>query len=130
MPLDFSLYGSSHVGFLAALIEPSDVPMILRIDLLATDFFRDKAYPTFLYFNPHPTGKTVSLDVGDGKHDLFDSIGGQFIQRQSTGKVSVEIPAKGARVIVIAPAGGELKRDGARLRLNGIVIGHAAKGAK
>jgi hypothetical protein len=130
MPLDFGLYGSSHVGFLAAIVSPTDVEMILRIDLLATDFFRDQAYPTFLYYNPHPTNRNVSVDVGEGQRDLFDSIGGQFIQRRCTGTVAVEIPAKGVRVIVITPAGGEPSRDGARLRLNGVVIDQTAGAAK
>jgi hypothetical protein len=122
MPLDFGLYGSSHAGFLGALVSPTDVPMILQIDLLATDFFRERAFPTFLYFNPHAADKAVSLDVGAGKHDLFDSLSGEFLQRQSSGNTSITIPAKGVRVIVIAPAGGEVKRDGTRLLLNGVVI--------
>jgi hypothetical protein len=53
---------------------------------------------------------------------LFDSIAGQFLQRQCTGRVAVEIPARGVRVIVIAPAGAEVKPDGGtRPRPNGVV---------
>jgi hypothetical protein len=122
MPLDFGLYGSSHSGFMAALVAPTNVPMILRIDLLATDFFRDKAYPTFLYYNPYASAREVSLEVGEPKTDLFDSVDGRFLKRGCTGTTSIAIPAKGVRVIVVAPAGGELKRDGSRLRLDGIVI--------
>jgi hypothetical protein len=122
MPLDFGLYGSSHSGFMAALVAPTNVPMILRIDLLATDFFRDKAYPTFLYYNPYPTAREVSVAVGEDKIDLYDSIEQRFLKRACTGITSISIPAKGVRVIVVAPAAGKLERDGRRLRLNGIVI--------
>ncbi|MGB7157965.1 MAG: hypothetical protein WBD40_07850 [Tepidisphaeraceae bacterium] len=126
MPLDFGLYGSSHSGFFAALIAPTDVPMILRIDLLATDFFRDRAYPTFLYYNPHPTSRDVSIDLGEGMKDLFDSVEGRFVARECTGTTSIAIPANSVRVVVLAPAGGELKRDGSHVRLNGVVIDHTA----
>ena len=44
------------------------------------------------------------------------------MKRGCTGKVSIAIPAKGIRVVVVAPAGGELKRDGARVQVDGIVI--------
>jgi len=27
--------------------------MILQLDCLATDFFHDRAYPTYLYYNPY-----------------------------------------------------------------------------
>jgi hypothetical protein len=44
---DLGLYGSSYVGMLGALIRPTNEPYILQLDCLATDFFRDRAYPTF-----------------------------------------------------------------------------------
>ena len=53
MPSDFSLYGSSHVGFLAAILQRTSDERILKIDCLATDFRHAKAYPTFLLFNPY-----------------------------------------------------------------------------
>jgi len=105
MPLDFGLYGSSHVGFLAALVEPTDVPMILRIDLLATDFFHAAdTPPTFLYYNPHPEAKNVSLDVRAVAKDLFDSVENRVLVRRAAGTVSISIPANGARVVTIKTA--------------------------
>jgi len=49
---DLGLYGSSFVGLLGALVEPSNVEGILRIDLLATESFAPERYPTYLYLQP------------------------------------------------------------------------------
>jgi hypothetical protein len=129
MPLDFGLYGSSHVGFLAAVVSPTDVPMILQMDLLATDFFRSDAYPTFLYYNPHPDPRDVTLDVGAGEKDLYDSISNEFLNRRCSGAVKVSIPATGTRVVVVAPSGAKSEREGAQLRLNGITVDSMAGAA-
>jgi hypothetical protein len=57
---DLGLYGSSYVGMLGALVRPASDPRILQLDCLATDFFRDKAYPTFLYYNPYAPAAQAS----------------------------------------------------------------------
>ena len=44
-PTDFGLYGSSHVGLMAACIGATNDEKILQLDLLATDFFHAPAYP-------------------------------------------------------------------------------------
>src|SRR5687767_44110 len=41
---DLGVYGSGFVGMFAAMITPGEDPMIPQLDLLACDFFRDKAY--------------------------------------------------------------------------------------
>src|SRR5690606_35394315 len=47
----FSVYGSAHVGIFGSIIRPTDVDGILQLDLLATDFFRDEAYPSYLCYD-------------------------------------------------------------------------------
>ena len=49
------LYGSSHVGYLAAIINNTNIEGILQLDLLKTDFYKQEAFPTYLYFNPFET---------------------------------------------------------------------------
>jgi hypothetical protein len=43
---DLGLYGGGFVGLFAGIVAPSNEPMIPRLDLLATDFFHDRAYPS------------------------------------------------------------------------------------
>ncbi len=39
LPNNIGLYGSSHIGYLAALVEQTNVEKILQLDCLATDFY-------------------------------------------------------------------------------------------
>jgi hypothetical protein len=45
----FSVYGSGHAGIFGSIIRTTDVAGVLQLNLLATDFYHDKAYPSFLY---------------------------------------------------------------------------------
>ena len=65
-PTNFALYGSSHAGIFGGIIDTTDVPMILRLDVLKTDYFHAAAYPTFLMFNPDSIQHSVSFDAGIG----------------------------------------------------------------
>ena len=63
-PTDLALYGGSYVGFFGGIVSRTNVEMILQLDCLATDFFHDRAYPTYLYYNPYDVAKEVQIDVG------------------------------------------------------------------
>ena len=41
---NLALYGASHVGILGGIIDTTNVPMVLRLDLLKTDYFGGAAY--------------------------------------------------------------------------------------
>jgi hypothetical protein len=120
-PTDFGVYGSSHVGFLAAMVERTNVEMILQLDLPATEFFRPRAYPTFLYYNPYPEKKIVEIDLGPQPRDLYDAAADAFVLKAVAGKARFDIEPDRARVLVVAPAGGKLTRDGARTIIDGVV---------
>lgn len=126
MPLDLGLYGSSHVGFLAAIVRPTDVLMILQLNLLSTDFFKGPAYPTYLYYNPHPEEKTVSIGVGEDPRDLYDAIEGRFLARRAANSGTFTVPAGGVRMVVLVPSDGRLTRNGRQVLINDIVIDFAA----
>jgi len=119
---DLSAYGSSHVGSLGGIVRASNVPGILRIDLLRTDYFHARAYPTALYYNPYPVDKTVSIPLEDQPVDLYDAVSNQFVHKGVQGVVDVTFPPSTARVLVLAPAGGKLRRDGARTLINDTVV--------
>ena len=71
---NISLYSGSSVGYLAALIEKTNVEGILRIDVNKTDFFGNAAFPVYLYYNPYSEDKTVELELPSGEYDLYDAI--------------------------------------------------------
>ncbi len=119
---DLGLYGGSLVGLFGGLIARTRHEAVLRLDCLATDFFRPTACPTFLYFNPHAEAKGVELDVGEGTQDLYDAVSNRFLRRGVTGTATLTIPADGAVLLVIAPAGGTLTCDGRKTLIDGVVI--------
>lgn len=102
---DLSLYGSSHVGLMAAVIEHTDDESILRVDCLKTDFFHSDARPTCLYYNPHDEAREIHIDAGPGPVDLYDTVHQRFICRQARGRLSMRLPSDTAIVVVSLPAG-------------------------
>jgi hypothetical protein len=102
---------------------------ILQLNLLATDFFREKAWPSFLYYNPHSTSKTVSIPIEPGKKtDLYNSITGKFIARDLSSTGQVTIPQQNAAVIVCVPSGAKLSYEGNKMFADGIVVDYKYHG--
>jgi hypothetical protein len=123
---DLGLYGSSHVGFLGAIVSATGDPAILQLDLLATDFFHGPSYPTFLYWNPYPDRRTVALDVGTGARDLYSATVKRFVVLGATGRCELTLEPRSALVIVIVPAGAARALEDGRLLADGVVIDYQA----
>ncbi len=119
---NFALYGSSHVGYMAAVVDTTDVPKVLRLDLLKTDFGHSPAYPTYLYFNPFDSTVTVSIDLGNEASDIYDAAANSFILNSVSHKTLFTIPANSARVLVLVPAGGTVTYSDENMLINGIVV--------
>ncbi|MCX6929141.1 MAG: hypothetical protein NT154_38880, partial [Verrucomicrobia bacterium] len=119
---DLGLYGSSYVGLLGAIVRPTSVTGILQLDCLASDFFHDKAYPTFLLYNPYAEERRVEIIVGGQVADLYDATSRQFVARKVRNKAKVTLALDSAAVIVVAPAGGRYVEDGRRSLINGVVV--------
>lgn len=119
---DFALYAGSHAGIFGALISPTNVPGVLAVDLLATDYFRGPAYPTYLYYNPYPEEKEVLIEVGPEAKDLYDAVGKTFVAREARGTTEIPIPADSARVVVVIPAGKEVVYAEGKLLVDGVVV--------
>ena len=124
--IDFCLYGGSHVGMLGGLMNKTNHEAVLQWDCLKTDYFQDKTYPTYLYYNPYSETKTVEITVGSGLSHLYDIVEKDFIQHNVSGTTSFTIDGDSARVIVIVPATGEVKRKGGLLSVNGIPVDYNA----
>jgi hypothetical protein len=118
---DLGIYGSVYVGLLGGIIGRTSDPAILEIDLLKTDYLHDKAYPTFLYYNPHEQTRAVQIDVGNENVNLYDSVTHTLIAQNVTGRISLEIPADAARVIARTPVMPLEQRDG-KAWVNGVIV--------
>ena len=119
----FSVYGSAHVGIFGSIIRTTEVEGILQLNLLATDFYHDKAYPSFLYYNPYTEKKTISIKVADGKKvDLYNTVTGSFIARNISSSAEINLLPKNAAVIVCVPSKGKITYEGKKMLVNGVVI--------
>ncbi len=119
----FSLYSTSIAGIFGAIVHTTDVEGILALDCNVTDFYADNKYPEFLYFNPFGETKTVTYS-SDQPVDLFDIISKKYFAKAQQGKISLEIPAGEACLIVELPAGTKLIKDGKKLKANNTVISY------
>jgi hypothetical protein len=96
--------------------------MIPRLDLLACDFFRDKAYPSYLYYNPYDDSRGVNVEVGTAAVDIYDAVRNTFVARNVTGATKVRLAGDSAMVLVLSPAGGKETFDGRKTRVDGVVV--------
>ena len=103
---NLALYSSSHVGILGSIIDTTNIEGILKLDLLKTDFFRDEAYPTYLMYNPYESSQTVTINVGNGSKDIYESTTNTFIGSGVTGDTEITISALSSYIIVLTPSGG------------------------
>ena len=122
---DYGVYGSGFAGMFAAIINPpapGDDPMMPQLDLLACDFFRGKAYPSYLYYNPYEEQRSVTVNVGASAVDVYDAVRNDYVARGVTGSAKVSIDPDAAVVLVLAPSGGKETFDGRRTLVDGVVI--------
>ena len=107
----FSLYSTSAVGILGAIVAATDVEGILRLDCNATDFYASKPYPVYLYYNPYPETKTVTYQTAEAGRDLLDVVSGLYLARKVTGTAKIQIPAGEAALVVELPAGKKVNNN-------------------
>ena len=119
---DLGLYGSSYVGMLGAVVRPTDVRGILQLDCLATDFFRDEAWPTFLCYNPYAEDRDIDFTVGPGPSDVYDAAKKIFVARDVSDRTKVRLSPDSAAVLVVVPANARLETRGTRRLANGVVL--------
>lgn len=120
---DFGIYSSMFAGVYGGIIKKTEVPGILQLDLLKTDAWRKKAYPTFLYYNPYKTPKKITINVGGKPVDIYEMKQEKFIARKVKNKVKVTLQPDKACILVLTPAGGKLTKDKkGRTYVNGVVV--------
>ncbi len=119
---NLALYGTSSVGYLGAMVEKTNVDQILKIDLLKTDFFREAAYPSYLFYNAHPTSQTIEFAIGNDAADIYDALSETFVLQNVNGTINLTIPADEALLIVVCPTNGTLTYKGNKMLVNGVVV--------
>lgn len=118
-----SVYGSGHVGIFGSIIKKTNVEGILQLDLLATDFFHDKAYPSYLYYNPFNEKNTITVSTEKGKKvDLYDTVSGKFLAKNVSSSAEIKLDSKSAVVIVIVPSKGKITYSDSKILVNGVVV--------
>lgn len=119
---NISLYSTSSLGYMGAILEKTNVDKILKINLLKTDFYHTAAYPTYLFYNPHPTPQTISFDAGTAPADIYETLSEQFILQNVNGTVSLTVPSNQAIVVVVCPAGGAVSFEKNKMLVDGVVV--------
>ena len=110
----YSLYSSAQVGIFGAIVRKTNVDKILQLNCTATDFYQEDSFPTYLYYNPYDTLKSVCFyNTEKSKSDLYDALSHEYVGKEITEESCFKVPGKSARLIVVLPAGSEIEtRDG------------------
>lgn len=122
---NLSLYSSGSIGYLGAIIEKTNVDKILKINVLATDFYKAAAYPTYLYFNPYSVSKTVKLQTGNNPVDVYDALTETFLLQNASGEIDLTLPAGQARLVTLCPAGGTVTYHNNKMLVDGVVVDYS-----
>jgi hypothetical protein len=118
---NLGLYGSSHVGYLAAVVDPTNVEGILKLDLNATDFFGDHRFATYAYFNPYGSDQQILIPVGPDQYDIYDAIS-ESVVANGTGDIILTVKAGEVMIVSLLPSGATLTNDGGKLRYGDFVV--------
>lgn len=119
---NLSLYSSSHIGIFGGIIDTTNIPRILQLDVLKTDYYHAPAYQTYLYFNPYNEVKSIEIDLGNSAFDLYDAVSKSFISNGRTGKTNFSIQPDAAVLLVLVPSGGNIEYKLDKTLVNGVVI--------
>jgi hypothetical protein len=96
---NLSLYSGSSVGYLAAIVQSTNVPEILQIDLNKTDFYGNNSLASYLYFNPTNDTKQVDLNIPSGTFGVYDAITETTLFPTASGSIQITVPAGDTRLI-------------------------------
>ena len=111
-----SVYSTSPVGILGAIVDTTDVKGILRLDCNATDFYSQRNYPAY--------AQQVTYVSSRKSFDLYDIVAKEYVARNMHSGQRISIPAKSARVIYELPAKTRLKIKNGKILANHQIISY------
>jgi len=97
-----SIYGGAYVMWLDKMIQPQGDPWLLRWDLGQTDFMEPDLPPAFLYYNPWPEEKRVTVVTSNKENRIYDLMRNKRLQ-PGAGAVELRLHPFEAQVIEIRP---------------------------
>jgi hypothetical protein len=121
---NLGIYGSSHVGYLAAIVESTDVEGILRLDVNKTDFFAQNDLPSFLVFNPHVDTKQITLALGAIPQDIYDAISETVVKAGVNGNTLIDVMSDQVMLLVLVPSGTTLEQRAGKLYAGETIVDH------
>ncbi|MGA9060730.1 MAG: hypothetical protein WB341_03590, partial [Terracidiphilus sp.] len=92
-----SVYGGAYVMWLDKMVKPLGHPWLLQWDLTRTNFLDRGVPPTFLYYNPFSTAKSITVEAAGQVRDLAHD----RILPAHQGRVELKLGPEEARVIEI-----------------------------
>jgi len=95
-----SIYGGAYVLWLDKMIQAQGDPWLLRWDLNTTNFLERDLPPAFLYYNPWPEEKRVTVATGEGQSRVHDLTHNRMLKPQG-GRVELKLGSLETRVIEI-----------------------------
>jgi len=119
---NLSLYSSSSVGYLAAVVDPTDVDGIVLLDVNKTDFFGQNKFPSFLAYNPYAEPKVITLPLGGQTYDLYDAISETMLKTSVTGNTTLTLPADEAVLLVYLPQNATTVAKNGKLYIGNDVV--------
>ncbi len=118
----FSVYGSGHVGIAGAIISRTNIENILQLDLLATDFYREEAYPSYLYYNPNSEIKEVTISVGENEVKIYDAVQRAFISNSTIGDFTFKMEKENSSLLVFVPKTANIEIREGKLYADNVII--------
>jgi len=118
----FSVYGSGHVGIAGSIISRTSVENILQLDLLATDFYTSKAFPSYLYYNPNSETREVTISVGPKEVKIFDAIRRAFIAKNVKNNFSFNVDKEHSSLLILVPQDALISEKNGKLYADDTVI--------
>lgn len=121
-----SIYGGAYALWWGELMKPTRDPHILQMSIAPTDFFERKAYPSYLYYNPFGFARSVHVPAVPHDSQLYDLSAHAFIHTRGQGSFSLQVPANGAKVVVLIPPGARRKFRNGNLFCGDVAVDYAA----
>jgi hypothetical protein len=104
-------------------VAKTNVDGILKLDVLATDFYRGRSFPTYLLYNPYLQAKRVNYQITSKTAvDLYDAVAQKIVAKNVRSSTSIAIPKNAAVLIVEVTGGTKLVKKGSTLVANKIII--------
>ena len=119
---NLALYGASHAGILGAIVDTTDVPGILKLNVRATDYFSSDSLPMFLLYNPYDRDTSITVDVGEKTVRIYDMIGNKTLNDNALHFTSLLLKADQAVLICLIPADATLEWQRDRLLADSQVV--------